>query len=555
MEESGKSLEPRMLAEMVRKRKWLLILPVVVVVAGSIAVIEMLPSTYRVESVLLFEDRASLSGDVKKHLLPENRPRRAEDEGDVLRHKLLSPGFLGDVAEQMGMLDNPEAVERARARKALTGDPKSPEEIVRDNMAGWFRSMIEVHVSGSDLYQVTLEGHNPRLIYDLANGINSQLITMVHEEQLSRIQAASEFTKEQIEIYKKNTDDARRALQRFLDSIPLDQGTETAFTIDPAKASRLGDETRIEILRIQDRLNEARNTLARVYSFQLDAFVDEVMPRISLQMERLNSLEKQLGYLLLERSWSDPTVISHNTRIGETRTEMEGLIRRIADGSLAGRPSGLREIAVGAAVDHIQALSLNVRLETLQQQAMPGAALVSPRLLARRQQQLDILQEQVRLSEEIYQSFVRQATATQISEAVETEQLSRSIQVIQTPRWPTKPVWPNRLQMYALAPILGIALGVVLVLLGEYLDTSVKDVHEAEELMGVPILGTIPRIEHAYTAEAHGRVLKKGLLYLVGGIVAVALVSYFLYRSTGDEAVDPAEGSGSAAAAAAIERG
>ena len=524
-----------MIGEMIAKRKWHLLLPFIIVVSVALILINMLPDIYRVQSTLLFESQSSLSGDVERHLLPgtrtNSRQRRDDrmEQANVLRMKVLAPRFLGLIADKLGYLNDPYQIQNAQEKKELTGDPKSVEEIVLNNLCGWFGSMVEINLAGPSVYMISVQGKKPSLLYELANTINTELIRMVHEEQLGLLHAAADFTDDQIALYKKKSDEAKGDLQRFLATRPMSESGQAMTNIDPVVASRLAEETGFEMLRITEQRDEARALLQQVYGYNGDTFLEAIRPQISLQVERLQSLEKQLGYLLLDRSWNDPAVIAHNTRIGNTRIELEKYILQLARVTLTGRPLHQHETASTYAASALVIEALELRRATLRQESLPMQTGLSPRALSRWDQQLEFLEEQVRINEEIYRSFVRQATSTRISEAVETEQLNRSIQIINPPNWPSAPVQPNKPQLYAIAVVLGIALGVVFLIAGEYLDTSVKDVHEAEELVGAPILGTIPKIEYQFIVDPRNR-MRRGLVFsIIGVVLAGAVIGYFLY--------------------------
>ncbi len=58
---------------------------------------------------------------------------------------------------------------------------------------------------------------------------------------------------------------------------------------------------------------------------------------------------------------------------------------------------------------------------------------------------------------------------------------------------PTMPLAQNKVTKIAIAGILGMMVSVGLVFLFEYLDRSIKTVDETESLLGVPVLGVIPK--------------------------------------------------------------
>ena len=58
---------------------------------------------------------------------------------------------------------------------------------------------------------------------------------------------------------------------------------------------------------------------------------------------------------------------------------------------------------------------------------------------------------------------------------------------------PTTPLAQNKVTKIAIAGILGMMVSVGLVFLFEYLDRSIKTADETEALLGVPVLGVIPK--------------------------------------------------------------
>ena len=58
---------------------------------------------------------------------------------------------------------------------------------------------------------------------------------------------------------------------------------------------------------------------------------------------------------------------------------------------------------------------------------------------------------------------------------------------------PTMPLAQNKVTKIAIAGILGMMVSVGLVFLFEYLDRSIKTADETESLLGVPVLGVIPK--------------------------------------------------------------
>ena len=69
-----------------------------------------------------------------------------------------------------------------------------------------------------------------------------------------------------------------------------------------------------------------------------------------------------------------------------------------------------------------------------------------------------------------------------------------NVQIIDEAPLPQIPVEPNRVRNVILGALIGLVIGVGLAFLLEYLDRSVKSEEQITEILGVPVLGSIPVI-------------------------------------------------------------
>jgi capsular polysaccharide biosynthesis protein len=63
------------------------------------------------------------------------------------------------------------------------------------------------------------------------------------------------------------------------------------------------------------------------------------------------------------------------------------------------------------------------------------------------------------------------------------------------------PVAPNPMLNMAIAAVVGLMLGVGIAFLLEYLDTSIKNDQDIEDVLGVPVLGVISPIQEDTNIE------------------------------------------------------
>lgn len=70
-----------------------------------------------------------------------------------------------------------------------------------------------------------------------------------------------------------------------------------------------------------------------------------------------------------------------------------------------------------------------------------------------------------------------------------------NVQIIQQPIIPEKPIGPNKVMNIAIGGILGLAIGIGLVFLKEFMNNSFNNKEEIEDILGIGCIGIIPEIE------------------------------------------------------------
>lgn len=86
-------------------------------------------------------------------------------------------------------------------------------------------------------------------------------------------------------------------------------------------------------------------------------------------------------------------------------------------------------------------------------------------------------------------------TAQVFMKHVKNIMMVENIQVIDEARVPEIPVKPRPKMNMAIAGVLGLMISVFLVFLLEYLDNTIKTPEDIERYLGLPVIGTIPKLE------------------------------------------------------------
>lgn len=97
--------------------------------------------------------------------------------------------------------------------------------------------------------------------------------------------------------------------------------------------------------------------------------------------------------------------------------------------------------------------------------------------------------------EPILAAEIANETATVFMATVQEIMKVENVQVIDKAQVPTGQISPRPMLNIAIAGVLGLMLGVFIAFLVEFLDNSIKTPEDVEKYLGVPVLGTIPKVE------------------------------------------------------------
>jgi protein tyrosine kinase modulator len=128
-----------------------------------------------------------------------------------------------------------------------------------------------------------------------------------------------------------------------------------------------------------------------------------------------------------------------------------------------------------------------------------------------------------------HQEVMNKILEARISEGMEEHQKGEKFTLIDPASFPEKPVSPNRLAILLAGAVASLAVGFGTVALAEHLDHSVHNSDELARLTGLPILGSIIRIQTREDILQARR--KRRLIWMVscGSLIMGLILFHFLY--------------------------
>ena len=129
--------------------------------------------------------------------------------------------------------------------------------------------------------------------------------------------------------------------------------------------------------------------------------------------------------------------------------------------------------------------------------------------------------------QKIYTTLLSKGEEAKVSANLERRQIGEQFKVIDAARLPQQPYSPNRLLMNAIGFGAGLAIGLLLIGLIEFLDNSFRTHEEIATTLQLPVLATVPaiftKVERTKHVKARIVGVAVSLAVIIGGAGAVAV--------------------------------
>jgi polysaccharide chain length determinant protein (PEP-CTERM system associated) len=120
---------------------------------------------------------------------------------------------------------------------------------------------------------------------------------------------------------------------------------------------------------------------------------------------------------------------------------------------------------------------------------------------------------------EVYTSLLAKRESSKVAANLERRQIGEQFRVLDPARRPERPISPNRPFIALVGMGLGLAVGLGLVALREVRDKTIRTEVQAVQVLGFPVLATVPRMRNLFERR---RRLRRALSVAAGGAVVVA---------------------------------
>ncbi len=153
--------------------------------------------------------------------------------------------------------------------------------------------------------------------------------------------------------------------------------------------------------------------------------------------------------------------------------------------------------------------------------------------LPRQQEELARLTRDKVINEKIYAMFLERLETARITERLDSSENKTKFKVIEPARLPLVPIQPDKIKINILGLFLGLAVGLGLAYLVEYLDSSFKSAEQLKNAFNISVLGSISRIITPKDLKER-IILRKRMWWVTGSAVAsLAILSFIVIKMAG----------------------
>jgi len=436
-----------------RARYKIILGTLIVVVATTVTITLLLPSTYTATTSLVLNYKGV--DPVTGLTLPSQlMPGYMATQIDILNSQTVALKVVDDLK----LADSPVVKQQFQ-------DATGGQGSIREWLANLLSKNLDVQPSSSSsVLAVNYKATDPQFAATMANAFSNAYLSTATQLKVEPSKQASEYFTGQIKVLRDNFEAAQRKLSKYQQENNID---------DPD--GRIGVETA--------RLNELSSQLVQVQGAAIDA------------NSRLKATQSDASVA--------PDVMS-NGLIQNLKGNLLAAEAKFAEVSSRLSPNHPQYQSAKAEVDKLRA-SLNAQIAQAsasvtsnaqvqqQREAEIKAALAAQRTkvmdlnLAR--DELKLLQNEVAAAQRAYEA----ATARYIQTNMEARSSQSDIAILNPAVPPLSPTGPKVMLLTLLSIFLGSMLGLGLGLVAEIIDRRVRSTKDLVDVLNVPVLGVMGR--------------------------------------------------------------
>ena len=510
----GKKYTPEDVLKILWHRKWLLVVPFVVATVCTYAVARRLPEVYRSETLI----------QVTPQRIPETYVRstvtsRIEDRLGGIQQIILSRSRLERIIQEFNLY------------------PEDRKVMVMEDVVERMRGDITgPRVERGDAFRVGYMTRDPRLAQRVAEKLGSLFIDENLRDREALAEQTSQFLEGQLEDARRRLLDHEKRLEEYRRAHSGELPSQLQSNLQAMQNLQLQLQTLGEgMSRDRERRLLLERQLADIEANDLPAPAAPPAPATtegqpagstSEQLDSLIAL-RQTMLVRLKDTHPDVSAVSRRIRDLEAKLRAEVASRPTTVGEPQPKPAStaerLRENRMRDLTANLAAVDRELAAkQTQEQQVRASIASYQAKVDAapKRESELVELTRDYTTIQQIYMDLLSKREASKLSANVERQQIGEQFKILDAARVPERPFSPNRRKLLMMGAALGLGIGVVLLGVLEYRDSTFKTEDDVRFVLQMPVLAAVPMM--ASDRELKFRRRRKYLVALAAVVMVVS---------------------------------
>jgi len=511
----GKKYTPEDILKILRRRYWLILVPWAIVAAGTAGVARKLPDMYRSTALI----------QVVPPQVPDTIIRAVSNVSFQERLQATSQTILSRTRLER-VINDFNLYQSERKRQVM-------EEVV-DNM----RRDIKILPSGGDSFTVSYFGRNPVIVMKVAERLAAYFKDESQVDGQRRAEGTNAFIESQVEEKER----ALKAVEDRLTQYKLQHAGELPTQVS---ANLQALTTIVQNLHsIANQLSADQNTKmtleSNIQMAESQADPGGPLPAgadgaPSTAAQQLAKAKATLAALELNRTAENPVIKQLKEEIKSLERAADDEARRAPVSSAGLTPQEqVRQAHLKQWRDQLEQVNKSIAANQAEEKnlrAQAGSYQAKVNNVPIREAEMVVLNRDYETLNNIYKEFVAKREASQASVDLERRQIGEQFTLLDQARVPEKPYSPDRSLINVVGIVAGLGLGLALVALVEYRDTTFKTDYELASVLSLPVLAVVPLMRSA----AETRALFRRRLFLNLGLgstvmVCLAVLAYAIVR-------------------------
>jgi len=464
----------------VRRRKWWLIVPIVLSVVVGLALVRFLPKEYRSSTTL-----GVAAPIVSPSLVNQTTPLDNQERMRALSQQLVSLPILARVVreEQLGS-GAPNDAKVGKLRRAI--EVTVPEPVATTN-----------EIRRLDTFVVSYSDADPARAQRIANRLATVFVDENSKLRAEHAEDTSAFIATQFRASQARLADLEARLRTAKEAHMGRLPEQTAANLQTLSGLRMQLEANATALRgEQDRLSMIERQIEGLKQGSGDAIFVPRGSEAALPPEtRVVTLQRELTTARGIYTDKHPEIRRLEDELANARKDVVTERQRPAADRLAQLQTdpAYRQLVADREMARLRVREIQLTGNDVQRQIGQYQARVEAAPMV--EQQLATLQRDYDLEKMQYSELSSKLHASTIAENVERNRSGEQFTILYPASYPNEPTKPVPWRVMLLSIAAGVCLGGALSLGREYLDRSVHDVLELKDEFELPVLGEVSRIQ------------------------------------------------------------